>query len=151
MCRVSRRGPCRPRYNFIWDACERIRFEFPLAARLMARLDTLPPPEEERDRLAACKGLVIAIVLKVVERLRPDLLAEVATPGDARYNDDLLPAAVRERVLLMLLDLLRFEAGAIRSCQQDDGQRQTSSTSSCGESAPTSLADPAKGKRKGDR
>jgi hypothetical protein len=125
MHRVSRRGKRDPRYNFIWDALARIRFEFSLAADLMARLDALPLPDDDGTRLAACNSLVSAIVLAVVGCLRPDLLAEVALPRNARYNDDLFEPVVRERVLCMLLDLIKFDAGAIHSWGEDEEQRLT--------------------------
>ena len=120
---VSRRGKRDPRYNFIWDALERIRFEYSLAANLMARLDALPLPEDDGIRLAACNSLVSAIVLQVVQRLRPDLLAEVAPPARASYNDDLLAPAVRARLLYLLEELLAFDGGALRSRPQGEEQR----------------------------
>lgn len=122
---VSQRGPRCPRYNFIWDALARIRFEFSLAAQLQEKLDELFLPDDVLTRLAACNSLVSAIVLEVVRHLRPDLLSEVALPRDARYNDDLFSPEVRERVLFMLLDLIKLDAGAIHSCGEDEEQRLT--------------------------
>lgn len=118
------RGKKAPRYNFIWDALQRIRFEVDLAGQLMEGFDELALLDAADTRLAACLSLVSSLVSQVATRLRPDLFAEVPLPARALYDDALLPPEVREQVRFMLADLLKFDAGTIHCCGQDEAEQQ---------------------------